>query len=153
MSMCPAALHDEQWTVLLVWFWNVLDCRFPVLSAFHKSPELLSAEHYPQAGFPAASYEDDPAQTFFCAGFLCPPHIRESPLLLRRGHRYALRLLCFRSAAYILRMLTWHILCQRRGWHNLRLTRLFRRGERRCCSLFCSFLNIRAPGLLLRCGC
>ena len=63
--MRPAAFHGEQWTVLLVWFWNVLDCGFPVLSAFHESPELLSAEHYPQAGFPAAPYEDDPAQTFF----------------------------------------------------------------------------------------
>ena len=66
--MCPAALHDEQRIVLLVWFWNVLDCGFPVLSAFHESPELLSAEHYPQAGFLAVPYEDDPAQTVSLRG-------------------------------------------------------------------------------------
>ena len=68
VSMRPAAFHGEQWTVLLVWFWNVLDCGFPVLSAFHESPEFLSAEHYPQAGFPGALYEDAPAQTFFLRG-------------------------------------------------------------------------------------
>ena len=39
-----------------------------MLSAFHESPELLSAEHYPQTGFPAAPYADDPAQTFFLRG-------------------------------------------------------------------------------------
>ena len=68
VSMRPAALHDEQRIVLLVWFWNVLDCGFPVLSAFHESPELLSAEHYPQAGFPAASYKGYPAQTVSLCG-------------------------------------------------------------------------------------
>lgn len=77
VSMRPAALHDEQRIVLLVWFWNVLDCGFPVLSAFHESPELLSAEHYPQAGFPAAPYADDPAQTFFLRG-----------ISLHVGHRH-----------------------------------------------------------------
>ena len=70
--MRPTAFHGEQWTVLLVWFWNVLDCGFPVLSTFHESPELLSAENYPQAGFPAAPYEDDPAQTFFLRGISLP---------------------------------------------------------------------------------
>ena len=43
--MRPAAFHGEQWTVLLVWFWNVLDC-----------------------GFSVALYEDAPAQTFFLRG-------------------------------------------------------------------------------------
>ena len=66
--MRPAAFHGEQWTVLLVWFWNVLDCGFPVLSTFHESPELLSAEHYPQAGFPAAPYKDYPTQTAVLRG-------------------------------------------------------------------------------------
>ena len=82
VSRCPAALHGEQWTVLLAWFRNVLDCGFPVLSAFHESPELLSAEHYPQAGFPAAPYEDDPAQTFFLRGISLPAahtHVAPAP--------------------------------------------------------------------------
>ena len=70
--MRPAALYDGQRMVLLVWFWNVLDCGFPVLSAFHESPELLSAEHYPQAGFPAVPYEDDPAQTVSLRGISLP---------------------------------------------------------------------------------
>ena len=61
--MCPAALHDEQRMVLLARLRIVPDCGFPVLSAFHESPELLSAEHYPQAGFQAAPYKDYPAQT------------------------------------------------------------------------------------------
>ena len=81
MSMHPAAFHGEQWTVLLVWFWNVLDCGFPVLSAFHESPELLSAEHYPQAGFPAALHEDDPAQTVSLRGIsLSAAHTRVAPI-------------------------------------------------------------------------
>lgn len=66
--MCPAALHDEQRMVLLARLRIVPDCGFPVLSAFHESPELLSAEHYPQAGFPAAPYKDYPTQTFFLRG-------------------------------------------------------------------------------------
>ena len=66
--MCPAALHDKQRMVLSARLRIVPDCGFPVLSAFHESPELLSAEHYPQAGFPAAPYEDDPAQTLFLRG-------------------------------------------------------------------------------------
>ena len=66
--MYLGAFHDGQRKVLLVWFWNVLDCGFPVLSAFHESPELLSAEHYPQAGFPAASYKGYPAQTVSLCG-------------------------------------------------------------------------------------
>lgn len=87
--MCPAALHDEQWTVLLVWFWNVLDCGFPVLSAFHESPELLSAEHYPQAGFPAAPYEDDPAQTFFLRRISLPAaHMNAVLALVLLAWRY-----------------------------------------------------------------
>ena len=39
-----------------------------MLSAFHESLELLSAEHYPQAGFPAASYKGYPAQTVSLCG-------------------------------------------------------------------------------------
>lgn len=51
-----------------------------MLSAFHESPELLSAEHYPQAGFPAAPYADDPAQTFFLRGISLPAaHTRIAP--------------------------------------------------------------------------
>ena len=81
VSMRQAALHDGQWMVLLVWFWNVLDCGFPVLSAFHESPELLSAEHYPQAGFPAALHEDDPAQTVSQHGISLPAaHTRVAPV-------------------------------------------------------------------------
>ena len=62
---------------LLVRLRIVPDCGLPVLSAFHESPELLSAEHYPQAGFPAAPYADDPAQTFFLRG-----------ISLHVGHRH-----------------------------------------------------------------
>ena len=68
VSMRPAALHDEQRIVLLVWFWNVLDCGFPVLSAFHESTEFLPAAHCPQAGFQAAPYKGYPAQTVFLRG-------------------------------------------------------------------------------------
>ena len=53
-----------------------------MLSAFHESPELLSAEHYPQAGFPAAPYADDPAQTFFLRGISLPAahtHVAPAP--------------------------------------------------------------------------
>ena len=87
--------------------------------------------------------------SLFC-GFL---NIGAPGLLLRYGCRGALRPLRFWSGAYIVRVLAQRILCRWRGWRNLMLTRLFRRGERCCCSLFCSFLNIRAPGLLLRHGC
>ena len=54
--------------VLLARLRIVPDCGFPVLSAFHESPELLSAEHYPQAGFPAAPYKDYPTQTAVLRG-------------------------------------------------------------------------------------
>ena len=58
VSMCPAALHDGQWTVLLVWFWNVLDC-----------------------GFPVALYEDAPAQTVSQHGISLPAaHTRVAPV-------------------------------------------------------------------------
>ena len=61
--MRPAALHDEQRMVFLVRLRIVPDRAFPAHPAFHESPEFLSAEHYPQAGFLAVPYEDDPAQT------------------------------------------------------------------------------------------
>ena len=58
VSMRPAAFHGEQWTVLLVWFWNVLDC-----------------------GFPVALYEDAPAQTVFQHGISLPAaHTRVAPV-------------------------------------------------------------------------
>ena len=58
VSMRPAAFHGEQWTVLLVWFWNVLDC-----------------------GFPVALYEDDPAQTVSQHGISLPAaHTRVAPV-------------------------------------------------------------------------
>ena len=80
VSMRPAAFHGEQWTVLLVWFWNVLDCGFPVLSTFHESPELLSAENCPQAGFPAAPYKDYPTQTVSLREISLPAwHGRDGP--------------------------------------------------------------------------
>ena len=51
-----------------------------MLSAFHESPELLSAEHYPQAGFPAASYKGYPAQTASLRGISLPAaHTRVAP--------------------------------------------------------------------------
>lgn len=40
-----------------------------------------------------------PRRRFLCAGFLCPPHIRASPLLLRRGRWCALRPLRFWPSA------------------------------------------------------
>lgn len=51
-----------------MWLRIVPDRAFPAHPAFHESPEFLSAEHYPQAGFLAVPYEDDPAQTFFLRG-------------------------------------------------------------------------------------
>ena len=66
--MRPAALHDGQWMVFLVRLRIVPDRVFPAHPAFHESPEFLSAEHYPQAGFLAVPYEDDPAQTVSLRG-------------------------------------------------------------------------------------
>ena len=70
--MRPAALHDKQRMVLLARLRIVPDRTFPAHPAFHESPEFLSAEHYPQAGFPAVPYEDDPAQTVSLRGIFLP---------------------------------------------------------------------------------
>ena len=52
--------------VLLVWFWNVLDC-----------------------GFPVALYEDDPAQTFFLRRISLPAaHTRVAPAPATLAWRY-----------------------------------------------------------------
>ena len=56
-----------------------------------------------------------PRRHFFCAGFLCLPHIRASPLFLRRGCRYALRLFWFWSGAQIICVLTRCAFCRRYG--------------------------------------
>lgn len=91
-----------------------------------------------------------PRRRFFCAGFLCLPHIRALPLLLRRGCRYALRLVWFWSSAQVIHALAWHIFC--RWYGRCGMLCLLRCGWRCCCSILCSLLNIRASCLLLWCG-
>ena len=79
--MRPAALHDERWMWVQVWLQIVPDCGFPVLSAFHELTVLRSAAYRPQAEFPAALYEDDPAQTFSLRGISLPAaHTRAAPV-------------------------------------------------------------------------
>lgn len=91
-----------------------------------------------------------PRRRFLSTGFLCLPHIRALPLLLRRGCRYALRLVWFWSSAQVIHALAWHIFC--RWYGRCGMLCLLRCGWRCCCSILCSLLNIRASCLLLWCG-
>lgn len=91
-----------------------------------------------------------PRRRFLSAGFLYPLGMGATALLLWRWYRFVLRPLRFWSGAYILRVLTWRIFCQRRGW---RLTRLLWRDEWRWRGFPCGLLDINAAGLLLWCRC
>ena len=92
-----------------------------------------------------------PRRRFFCAGFLCSLYIGATALFLC-GWR-TLALFWRRVCSHILRALAWRILCQRRGSHNMTLSRLLWHDRWRWGTLLCGLLDIDATGLLLRCGC
>lgn len=92
-----------------------------------------------------------PRRRFFCAGFLCSLYIGATALFLC-GWR-TLALFWRRVCSHILRALAWRILCQRRGSHNLTLSRLLWHDRWRWGTLLCGLLDIDATGLLLRRGC
>ena len=87
-----------------------------------------------------------------CAGFLCPLDIGTTSLFLRCWGGCVLTRLWRGTCMHVLCALTRCIFRRLRGHCGMLRSRLFRRGGWCCCSLFCGFLNIGAPDLLLRCG-
>ena len=126
-----------------------LSAQFRNRWLFTDARRLMLGKIFRKVNFRFLCMKIIPRRRFFCAGFLCLPHIRASPLFLHCWRGDALRLLRVRSCA--------HILCaqarQFLGWRFFRCNRLLRKCllDRWLCSSFCRFLSESTPSKLLWC--